>query len=123
MDVEKTMEFLLEQQARFDARLEAHQAQLAAQQAESDRRFTRIERFIERGARMLASERGARLEIDRKISALVEAQQDTEEHIVQLTESQQRLTESQRQLADAQRQTETSLKAFIDSLRKSGNGQ
>jgi hypothetical protein len=75
------------------------QAQLQARQAEQDERhnerIAEVERLLIRGAKMLVAQREAGLETDRRISALV----------------------------DAQLATEASLKAFIDSLRKPGNGQ
>ncbi|MEK6300687.1 MAG: hypothetical protein AABO41_08205 [Acidobacteriota bacterium] len=49
MDVEKTMQFLLEQQARFDARqaeLHASQAQFVGRQAQFEERMTRIENVL-----------------------------------------------------------------------------
>jgi hypothetical protein len=161
MDVEKTMQFILEQQARSDARfeawnetmrtrMEASQAQFEAQKveaekraaetdkrfaeaekrfAETDKRFAetekrlkRVDRYIVRGARGLARERGMRQEIDRQISALVVAQQNTEQTVREIGEAHVKLEEAHLKLEEAQRQTEISLKAFIDSMRKPTNG-
>ena len=97
MDVEKTIEFLLGQQAQHDARM------------------AEIERLMVRGAQMLVANQEAGRETDRRISALVEAQQ--------ATEAKSQATEAKfAELAKAQKATEASLKAYLDSLNRPGNG-
>jgi sulfopyruvate decarboxylase TPP-binding subunit len=71
-----------------------------------DRRLESMTKLMRFGMRML-------LEHDGKINALIDAQIRTEQVL------EKRFTE----LAEAQRRTEESLKAFIDSMRRSGNGR
>ena len=52
MDVEKTIEFILEQQTRFEAGMQA----LSASQQETDRRLRSTERLIRRLARLGAAQ-------------------------------------------------------------------
>ena len=121
MDVEKTMQFLLEQQARFDARqaefdnrqaefvarqgeLLASQAQLLASQAQ----------FVERQGQF--EERMMRIE-----SVLLDvatAQERTNEILATLTERHVELAQSHKQLSDAQQVTEQSLNALIATLER-----
>jgi hypothetical protein len=57
LNVEKTIEFLLQQQARFDAnqaRFEENQAKLEANFAKADRRLDRIERGLAQNNRLVA---------------------------------------------------------------------
>ncbi|HTF38452.1 MAG TPA: hypothetical protein VK651_09095, partial [Blastocatellia bacterium] len=121
MDVEKTMQFLLEQQARFDARqaefdnrqaefvarqgeLLASQAQLLASQAQ----------FVERQGQF--EERMMRLE-----SVLLDvatAQERTNEILVTLTERHVELAECHMALTEAQKVTQQNLNALIATLER-----
>ena len=92
MDVERTIEFILEQQAKHEARLGKADDEMAA-----------IRKLIQEGMRLLVSNQEANRETDKRISALVTAQQESEQKI--------------RTLAEAQTSTEKSLKAFLDSQR------
>lgn len=89
MDVEKTMQFLLEQQARFDAR----QAQYEAQSVE---RITRIESVL--------------LEV-------ATAQTRTNAILTALTERHVELAQSHMALSEAQRVTEQNLNALSEAQR------
>jgi hypothetical protein len=147
MDLDKAMEFMLEQQAQFhvrqaqmqeqmqaqqaqqaqfqaqfEAQMQAQQAQQAVSQAKSDewqaqfregladhdKRLAKAERLLVRGAKMLVIQRQEGRETDRRISALVDSQLGSKEDI-------ERMKESTRQL-------QASLQAYLDSLRKSTNG-
>ena len=90
MDVEKTMQFLVEQQARFDAR----QAEL---QAQFEERMTRIESVL--------------LDV-----AL--AQERTNAILATLTEQHVELAQSHKKLAEAQQVTEQNLNALIITLER-----
>jgi hypothetical protein len=94
MNVEKTMEFILQQQAKAEvqmAAMRAQQARYEKQQAEQhakfDRKFATIQKLITTGMKMIVK---------------------AEDNI--------------RQLAAAQKVTETKLQSLIDLHRRSGNG-
>jgi len=129
MDLERAMEFMLEQQAQM-------QAQQAQADKEHKERMAELEKWLIRGAKMLAIQREAGQEADRRISALVEAQQaneqatrETDRRISALVEAQQatelrvqKLHDSHLATEQGLREMQASLKAFIDSIRQSGNG-
>lgn len=94
MDVERTIEFLLQEGARLDARIEA--ASL------------RQDRF-DRQLRVLA-ELGTR--ITRRAFTAIDA----------LAEQQRQFAEQQRQLAEQQRTTDERWNSLIDLLRRQGPG-
>ena len=105
MDVEKTMEFILEQQANaavWQAKTAETMVEFSAGLQRLDRRLDRAVKLAVREAR---AERKRRQELDRR-----------------LTSSQARLDEEFVKLAAAQRATEESLRLFIDSMRRGGNG-
>ncbi|MGH9430240.1 MAG: hypothetical protein ACRD3T_01720 [Terriglobia bacterium] len=99
MDVEKAIQFLLENQARFDARMEANFAKAEERFARAEERFAKAEeRFakaekrmdrIERVVAQLAATglkfrneiRRAQLESDRQIKTLAELQAGTDEKL------------------------------------------
>lgn len=93
MDVEKTMQFLLEQQARFDAR-----------QAQFEERMARIEAVLLDVAN--AQER------TNEILATL-----TERH-VELAESHMELAQSHKELSEAQKVTEQNLNALISTVER-----
>ena len=105
MGVEKTIEFILEQQARSEvnhARTEAALAQSAERHNQTEASLARTEALLRRAIR--ASVEEARRERARR------------------KELAEELTEEMKRLAAAQQQTEASLKAFIDSMQRGGNG-
>jgi hypothetical protein len=93
MDVEKTMQFLLEQQARFDAR----QAEFVEQQSQSQERMTRIESVL----------------LD-----VASAQERTNAILATLTERHVELAQSHKELSQAQKATEQNLNALISALER-----
>lgn len=121
MDVEKTMQFLLEQQARFDARqaeFDNRQAEFVARQAEllasqAELLGSQVQ-FVERQAQF--EERMTRIE-----SVLLDvatAQERTNEILATLTERHVELAQSHKELSDAQQVTEQSLNALIGTLER-----
>jgi peptidoglycan hydrolase CwlO-like protein len=95
MDVERTIQFILESQARAEGRMEKADARMvkadgrvAAMEKRLDRRMDAITKLLQQGMRMLA-----------KTDATLA------------------------ELAEAQKGTDRSLKAFINSLRHGGNGR
>ena len=135
MDVEKTMQFLLEQQARFDARqaefdnrqaefvarqgeLLASQAELLSSQAELLSSQAELHssqaHFVERQGQF--EERMMRIE-----SVLLDvatAQERTNEILATLTERHVELAQSHKELSDAQLVTEQNLNALIATLER-----
>ena len=107
MDVEKTMQFLLEQQARFDARqaeFDARQAELLARQAQ----------FVDRQAQF--EERMTRIE--NVLLDVATAQERTNEILATLTERHVDLVQSHKALSDAQLVTEQNLNVLIATLER-----
>jgi predicted transcriptional regulator len=107
MDLEKTMQFLLEQQARFDAR----QAEFDARQAE----------FGARHAELLASQAqsGERMtRIENVLLGVATAQERTNEILATLTERHVELAQSHRALSEARRVTEQNLNALISAAER-----
>src|SRR5260370_41922060 len=101
MDIEKTMQFLLEQQARFDARqaqFDKRQAQLVEHQAE----------FVERQVQF--EERMA--EIQNILQGVAMTQERTNAILATLTERHVELERSHIAVSEARRATEESLRAL-----------
>lgn len=104
MDVEKTMEFILQQQAKTDAQL----AMLGERQAKAEERQAKAE------------ERQAKA--DKQIAAILKLIQTGMRMIVKQGENINQLRESHKELAQAQKVTEVELQGLIDALRRGGNG-
>ena len=98
MDVERTIEFILQAQARTEINMQKAEARME----KMDKRIDGIAKLIRQGMQML-------VKTDATMAELVRAQKRTE---VKLQE-----------LAQAQKETEKSLKAFMDSLRTGRNGK
>jgi len=101
MDVEKTMEFILQQQAKTDAQIAIvaeRQAKAEDRQAKADKQIAAILKLIQTGMRMIVKQG---------------------ESIKQLRVE---LSQSHKELADAQKVTEVKLQGLIDALRRGGNG-
>lgn len=85
MDVEKTIEFLLENQARFDGRMEANFVRSEERFAKAEARMDRVERVVARlataGLKFRNEIRRAQLGTERQIKALVERQAETEDKL------------------------------------------
>ena len=108
MDVERTIEFILQQQAkaevraerqearaeRHEARMERLEARAALAEAKAERQMTAIRKLIQTGMRMIVKN----------------------EELIKATPAELR------ELSAAQRVTETKLQGLIDSLRRSRNG-
>jgi hypothetical protein len=119
LDVERTINFILESQARAEirqAKADERQAKANERQAKAetrvdavekrlDKRMDAIAKLIQQGMRLLVTQKA---ETDRKINALVDAQMRTEARM--------------EELAAAQKDTQKTLKAFIGSLQKGRNG-
>ena len=104
MDIEKTIQFLLEQQARFDARQAEYAAQFAAHQAEFEARQAKFEEDIS--------------VINGIVLRVATSQQRTNEILEALTEKHLELAESHKVLSEAQRSTEQKLDAVISAVER-----
>ncbi|MGH9447092.1 MAG: hypothetical protein ACRD3O_15360, partial [Terriglobia bacterium] len=82
MDVEKTIEFLLENQARMDARMEASFVRSEARFAKADERFAKAEKRLDRIERLVTQLATAGLRFRNEIRR---AQLDTEKQTKVLT--------------------------------------
>jgi hypothetical protein len=152
MDVQKTMEFLLEQQARADARTEAHYARMEAHHAKMEAEFEVIQANLREASRLNAeaAERADRADerADRADERADRADERANRTDVRLSREEARLSRAIRlsikesrdersrrrkgldeidekitQLAASHLMTEEVLRDFIASLKgKSGNG-
>lgn len=98
MDVERTIEFILKQQARSESQMAAFDRRMAAMQkqmAGMQRQMTGIQKLVRAGMRILAKQ----------------------------GENINKLSAEMKELAKAQRVTDTKLQSFIDSMRRGGNGR
>lgn len=113
MDIEKTMQFLLEQQARFDA----HQAQFEQRMSEIQNLLQDIATSQIRTNALLATWAEQHVELERSHFDLSEAHRATEENFKAVSEAQKDMKESLKALSEAHRDTEESLKALSDAQR------
>jgi hypothetical protein len=119
MDVERTIEFILQQQARFEAKAEARAERYEARQAQAE---ARAERYEARRAQ-------AEAKAERQMAAIRKLIQTgmrmivKNEELVKATQAELReLAVAQKELAAAQKVTETKLQGLIGALRRGGNG-
>jgi len=101
MDVERTIEFILQQQARSEVRQAQAEAKQAQAEARAERQMTAIRKLIQTGMRMIVRNEGL-------IKEVAAAQKATEAEL--------------RALAAAQKITDTKLQGLIESLRRGRNG-
>jgi hypothetical protein len=96
-----------------------------------EQRLDRVERilvlFVNAGRRVRGEYRQQSREQDEKINILIQTQMETEETMkasrAETEEILKRLAVSQTELAESQKRTDKALRAFINSHRKSANGQ
>ena len=74
MDVEKAINFLVEQQARFHE----HQARLKEEQARTERGLNGIRKLLLVGMKMLVKNQQAQARTDAELKALIDSQKRTE---------------------------------------------
>ena len=104
MDIEKTMQFLLEQKARFDAR----QAEYEARQTEYESRQAQYE---SRQAEFVERHEQARVQINDTFVRVAASQERTSAILATLTERHV-------ELAGAQKVTEQNLNALISTVER-----
>ena len=129
MDVEKTIEFILQMQARTDARVEANAAMVAQLAAQAEARFTRVEEQMTAIRETLGEVALIQREQARILVSLEQKQEVTARQLQelaashkQLAASQDRLAASQDRLAASQLLTDQKLQSLIDALRRGTNG-
>jgi chromosome segregation ATPase len=98
MNVEKTMEFILAQQAKAEGQMAA------------------IRKLIQTGMRMIVKQEESIREVKDTVRQLADSHKETQKELKQLAQA-------QKELAVSQKVTEIKLQAFIDSLRRGGNGR
>src|SRR4029077_17654570 len=94
MDVQKTMEFILRQQAKAEGEMAAMRQRQAESEAKAERQMAAIRKLIQTGMRMIVKN-------DEQIKGLAAAHKE---------------------LAAAQKVTEAELRGLIVALRRGGNG-
>jgi chromosome segregation ATPase len=116
VDIERTIQFILESQAkaeirmdrwearmeRSDARIERSDARVAALEKRLDRRMDAITKLLQQGMRILVK---------------------NQSEIAELRKAQRRTDTKLAELAEAQKETQRTLRAFIASLRNGRNGR
>lgn len=100
MDVEKTIQFLLEQQAKFDARQAELHAQFVERQAQSEKWQAQSEERIS--------------QIESILLDVAAAQERTNAILETLTERHVELEQSHKKLSDAQQVTQQNLNALAE---------
>jgi hypothetical protein len=101
MDIQKTMEFILRQQAKAEGEMAAMRQHQAESEAKAERQMAAIRKLIQTGMRMI-------VENEQQIKEVAVAQKLTQKEL--------------RELAASQKVTESKLQGLIDALRRSGNG-
>jgi hypothetical protein len=101
MDVQKTMEFILRQQAKAEDEMAAMRQRQAESEAKAERQMAAIRKLIQTGMRMIVKN-------DEQIA----------KNDLQIKE----LAAAHKELAAAQKVTETELRGLIVALRRGGNG-
>jgi len=140
MDIEKTMQFLLEQQARFDARqaqfeermaeiVKSH-AQFLERQGYFEERMTEIQNILqhvaitqERTNAILATLAEQHVELERSHVELGRSHVELERSHITLAEAHRETEQSIRALSDAQKVTEQNLSALMFTVDRHISGQ
>ena len=114
MDIEKTMQFLLEQQARFDARqaqFEERYAQLVEQQAQTAQHHAELVQHQGQFEKRMSR-------IENVLLDLANAQANTNAILGTLAERHVSLAQSHQELSEAQKVTEQNLNALIATVER-----
>jgi len=117
VDIERTLDRIATAQAKAEARMDAMDARYAARMdamdARSEAMDARLKKRIDATTKLIQA----------GMKMLVKYKADTDRNINALIESQFRLDEEMAALAASQRITDRKFQAFMDSLRKGGNGR
>jgi len=109
VNIERTIQFILESQAkaeirmdRWEERMDRSDARVAAMEKRLDRRMDAITKLLQQGMRILVK---------------------NQSEAAELRKAQRRTDDKLAELADAQKETQRTLRAFIASLRTGPNGR
>ena len=129
MDVERTMQFILECQAKAEIRMQKFDERMEKADARMERAEARMEKFDARMEKAEARAVAMEKRFDRRLDGMTKLIEHgmrrlskIEDTLVNVTRIQQEIAIEQKELARAQRETERTLKAFINSLRPGRNG-
>jgi len=109
MDIEATMQFILESQARSEARLDKALARADKHEARANRADARMDRAEARMDKHEAYVKAVEKRLDKRMDAITKLVQQGMRMMVELRES--------------QKDTDRELKALIKSLRNGRNGR
>ncbi|HTM51735.1 MAG TPA: hypothetical protein VL285_23735 [Bryobacteraceae bacterium] len=117
MDVERTMEFILQSQARAEARMEKSEARMEKSEARMEKSDARMEKFDKRLEAM-------RKLVETGMRMVVNNQKSLGGLTVQVGEQIAALAIKVDALTDAQRRSDRKFERFMDSLnkRRTNNG-
>ena len=115
MNIERTIEFILESQAKAEIRMDKSDARAAAMEKRLDKRMDAITKFLQQGLRMLG-------QTQTYLADLARGQKDLARERKDLARRPKELALAQKELATAQKATDKSLKTLIDSMRHGRNG-
>ena len=123
VDIERTIQFILESQAKAEIRMDRWEARMERSDARMERSDARIERS---DARVAALEK----RLDRRMDAITRLLQQgmrilvkNQSEIAELRKAQRRTDTKLAELAEAQKETQRTLRAFIARLRNGRNGR
>lgn len=123
MDIERTIEFLLQQQANFEAREAAAKERFDAQMAQVGAKLQQVadnqQRLTDNQTRSDKEIGLIRNELRRAVRLAV---QEAREERRRRQEGDAKLAEDNARLAASQEELRQTLKAFIDSMKHSSNG-
>ena len=80
MDIEGTIQFILESQAKAEIRMEKHEARGDAMEKRLDRRMNAVTKLLQQGMRLL-------IRTDTKLKELTQAQKETDRSLKALINS------------------------------------
>jgi len=109
VDIERTIQFILESQAKAEVRMQKTELRLDSMEKRFDKRLNGIAGILQQGMRML-------VRTETRLAELPASQKE-------LAASQKELAASQKELVASQKETDRKLKALINSLRHNGNGR
>jgi len=123
VDIERTIQFILESQAKAEIRMQQWQER-------ADRSDARIQRWEERMERSDARVAAMEKRLDRRMDAITKLLQQgmrilvkNQSEIAELRKAQRRTDTKLAELAEAQKETQRTLRAFIARLRNGRNGR
>ncbi len=112
---QRTMDFILQQQARFAANMQ----KLEEADTRAGQRIERLERVVKLAIRAGVRERK---DTRAKLDALIDSHIKLADSHVKLTDAQAKLADAQVRLADSQTHTDRRLDALIDIVRDEREG-